>query len=141
MKVHVIGSGYVGLVSGACFASVGNEVVLVAIDKEKIRTLKEGKSPIFEPGLEEMLLANIDAGRLTFSTDTAASVAVADVVFLAVGTPSAEDGSVDLSALLFVCLSFCLLVCLSKIQNIMDKMKPYNFSKNVLHNVDSLDVL
>lgn len=100
MKVHVIGSGYVGLVSGACFASVGNDVVLVDIDKEKIRTLKEGKSPIFEPGLEEMLLANIDAGRLTFSTDTTASVSDADVVFLAVGTPSAEDGSVDLSALM-----------------------------------------
>ena len=99
MKVHVIGSGYVGLVTGACFASVGNQVTLVDIDEAKIKRLQQGESPIFEPGLEEMLTANIAAGRLTFSTDTTATVGGADIVFLAVGTPSAEDGSVDLSAL------------------------------------------
>ena len=94
----MIGSGYVGLVSGACFADFGHEVVCVDKDEAKIAALKAGEIPIFEPGLDALVTRNASAGRISFSTDVAASVAAADAVFIAVGTPSRRgDGHADLS--------------------------------------------
>lgn len=98
MKVSVIGTGYVGLVSGTCFAEIGHEVTCIDIDPKKIEMLKAHKSPIYEPGLTELLERNIKAGRLHFSTGYE-SVANAKSIFLAVGTPSAEDGRADLKYL------------------------------------------
>lgn len=98
MKICMVGSGYVGLVSGAGFAETGNEVVCADIDEEKVRRLQAGEMPIFEPGLDDMIERNVEAGRLTFSSDVAAAVAQASVVFIGVGTPPKNDGSVDVSA-------------------------------------------
>jgi UDPglucose 6-dehydrogenase len=98
MKVSVIGTGYVGLVSGTCFAEIGHDVTCIDIDPKKIDTLKAGKSPIYEPGLTELLERNIKSGRLHFSTSYE-SVKNAKSVFLAVGTPSADDGRADLKYL------------------------------------------
>ncbi len=100
MQLAVIGTGYVGLVAGAGFSDFGNDVHCVDIDAQRIDLLKNGQIPIFEPGLEEVIARNAKAGRLTFSTDTQAAVAGADVVFIAVGTPKAEDGSADLQYVL-----------------------------------------
>ena len=98
MKIAMIGSGYVGLVSGACFADFGHEVVCVDTDASKIEQLNANIMPIFEPGLEALVKSNAKAGRLTFSTDLAASVKNCDAVFIAVGTPSRRgDGHADLS--------------------------------------------
>ncbi|MBK1679137.1 UDP-glucose dehydrogenase family protein [Rhodocyclus tenuis] len=96
MKVTVVGTGYVGLVSGACLAEVGNDVLCLDVDPAKIRILKEGGIPIFEPGLLEMVRRNVAAGRLRFTTDVAESVAHGTIQFIAVGTPPDEDGSADL---------------------------------------------
>lgn len=96
MKVTVIGTGYVGLVSGACLAEVGNDVVCLDIDPEKIRVLRGGNIPIFEPGLLEMVQRNVAAGRLHFTTDVEEAVHHGKVQFIAVGTPPDEDGSADL---------------------------------------------
>jgi UDPglucose 6-dehydrogenase len=96
MKVTIIGTGYVGLVTGACLAEVGNEVFCVDVDVRKIGILNAGGIPIFEPGLEEMVRRNVAAGRLTFSTDIEASVNFGEIQFIAVGTPPDEDGSADL---------------------------------------------
>jgi UDPglucose 6-dehydrogenase len=95
MKVSVIGTGYVGLVSGTCFAEIGHDVTCIDIDTKKITMLREGKSPIYEPGLNDLLERNIKTKRLIFSTDYS-SVKGSRVTFLAVGTPSAEDGRADL---------------------------------------------
>ena len=100
MKISVIGTGYVGLVSGTCLAEVGNDVVCVDIDAAKIRLLEGGGMPIYEPGLEAMVARNRAAGRLSFSTDFAAAMAHGNIVFIAVGTPPAEDGSADLGHVL-----------------------------------------
>ncbi len=98
MKIAMIGSGYVGLVSGACFADFGHDVVCVDKEPAKIESLLAGKMPIYEPGLEGLVAANVRAGRLSFSTDLPSSVADADAVFIAVGTPSRRgDGFADLS--------------------------------------------
>ena len=98
MKITMIGSGYVGLVSGACFADFGHEVVCVDLHQGKIEALRNGKVPIFEPGLEDLIKRNAAAGRISFTTDLAPAVARADVVFIAVGTPSRRgDGHADLS--------------------------------------------
>ena len=99
MNLAVIGSGYVGLVAGACLSDTGNDVTLVDIDPAKIRMLKEGKLPIYEPGLGEIVENNYRQGRLAFTTDLASAVSRSEVVFLAVGTPSAPDGSVDMRAI------------------------------------------
>ena len=99
MKIAMIGTGYVGLVTGTCFADSGNDVVCVDINEAKIEGLRQGKIPIYEPGLSELVLRNSEAGRLTFTTDLAAAVSSCRIVYLAVGTPPAEDGSADLSAL------------------------------------------
>ena len=96
MKVTIIGSGYVGLVTGACLAEQGNNVFCVDVDSKKIEILNSGGVPIYEPGLKEMIERNRAAGRLQFSTDIAASVAHGDIQFIAVGTPPDEDGSADL---------------------------------------------
>ena len=100
MKISVIGTGYVGLVSGACFADVGNNVLCLDINASKIQMLKDGQIPIHEPGLDTMVIANAGAGRLHFSTSYDDAVAHADVIFLAVGTPPDEDGSADLTHIL-----------------------------------------
>ena len=100
MKVTVIGSGYVGLVSGACLSEMGNDVMCVDVDERKIRMLKDGKIPIHEPGLQDMVLRNVAAGRLHFTTDIAASVAHGTLQFIGVGTPPDEDGSADLQYVL-----------------------------------------
>ncbi|MBI1366217.1 MAG: nucleotide sugar dehydrogenase [Alphaproteobacteria bacterium] len=98
MRVAMIGTGYVGLVSGACFADFGHEVVCVDKDRAKIDLLEAGKIPIFEPGLDALVAENVEAGRLSFTTELAAAVAGADAVFIAVGTPSRRgDGFADLS--------------------------------------------
>ncbi|SNX28158.1 UDP-glucose dehydrogenase [Polynucleobacter meluiroseus] len=96
MKVTIIGSGYVGLVTGACLAEQGNNVFCLDLDPKKIEILNSGGVPIYEPGLKEMIERNRAAGRLHFSTDIAASVAHGDIQFIAVGTPPDEDGSADL---------------------------------------------
>ena len=96
MKVTVVGTGYVGLVSGTCLAEVGNDVLCLDVDPEKIRILKEGGIPIFEPGLLDMVKRNVAAGRLRFTTDVAEAVAHGTIQFIAVGTPPDEDGSADL---------------------------------------------
>ena len=100
MKITVIGSGYVGLVSGACLAEVGNDVLCLDVDANKIRILNEGGIPIYEPGLEAMVKRNKEAGRLRFTTDISAAVAHGDIQFIAVGTPPDEDGSADLQYVL-----------------------------------------
>ncbi|MFC5069449.1 UDP-glucose dehydrogenase family protein, partial [Flaviflagellibacter deserti] len=98
MRIAMIGSGYVGLVSGACFADFGHDVICVDKAADKIAALKEGRIPIFEPGLDELVASNVEAGRLSFSTELAEPVAWADVVFIGVGTPSRRgDGHADLS--------------------------------------------
>lgn len=99
MKIAIVGTGYVGLVTGTCFSETGNEVVCVDCDEEKVRTLQSGKSTIYEPGLEELLKRNLAAGRLRFTTDLGSAAGWAKLVFLAVGTPPKDDGSVDLSYL------------------------------------------
>jgi UDPglucose 6-dehydrogenase len=97
MKIVMIGTGYVGLVSGACFSDFGHDVVCVDLDQAKIDGLNAGRMPIFEPGLGELVMSNVKAERLTFTTDTKAAVAGADVVFIAVGTPARKsDGHADM---------------------------------------------
>ena len=99
MKVAVVGTGYVGLVSGTCFADSGADVTCIDIDEAKIEQLNQGKIPIYEPGLSELVLRNAAAGRLHFTTDLPAAVKTAKLVYLAVGTPQGDDGAANLSAL------------------------------------------
>ena len=105
MHVTIFGTGYVGLVTGTCLAEVGNEVVCVDIDADKVARLDRGEVPIFEPGLEDLVAANRATGRLRFTTDAKAAMAHGQVVFIAVGTPPDEDGSADLSHVLGVAAS------------------------------------
>jgi len=102
MKISVFGAGYVGLVTGVCFAEMGNDVVLVDIDPKKVAMLQDGKSPIYEPGLDQMILNNIKAKRISFTTDARTAVVEGDLLFIAVGTPSDVDGSADLKYVLQV---------------------------------------
>ncbi len=98
MKICFVGTGYVGLVSGVCFSDLGNSVICIDKDKEKLARLENGDIPIFEPGLSELVKKNLDAGRLSFSDDLISSIKKSDIVFIAVGTPTAKDGvSADLS--------------------------------------------
>lgn len=99
----MVGTGYVGLVTGTCFADSGNDVTCVDVNPQKIAGLKRGELPIYEPGLQELVLRNARAGRLHFTTDLAAAVRETQLVFLAVGTPQSDDGSADLSAIWAVC--------------------------------------
>ncbi len=98
MRIAVVGTGYVGLVAGVCFADSGHAVVCVDVDAEKIARLQKGQTPIYEPGLDELLAKNIAAERLSFSTDLTAAVKASEVVFIAVGTPQADSGDADLRA-------------------------------------------
>ena len=102
MKISVIGTGYVGLVSGVCFAQMGNKVACVDIDEKKIEKLKQGIIPIYEPGLEDMTLENYKKGTLKFTTDASEAIASSLISFIAVGTPMGEDGSADLQYVLAV---------------------------------------
>ena len=102
MRIGVVGTGYVGLVVGACLAENGNTVVCVDIDEAKVAALRRGEVPIYEPGLEEMIVRNGAEERLRFTTDLAAAVRDSDILFIAVGTPQDEDGSADLKYVLQV---------------------------------------
>src|SRR5581483_8288295 len=95
-RITVIGVGYVGLVTAACFADLGNKVTCVDVIPEKIEKLKRGESPIYEPGLEELIQRNAAAGRLAFTTDYSIAIPGAEFIFVAVGTPSGVDGEADL---------------------------------------------
>ncbi len=98
MKITVVGTGYVGLVTGTCFAELGNDVICVDIDAAKIERLKKGEIPIYEPGLEELVLRNYKEGRLNFSTDLKTAIEACEIIFSAVGTPQGGDDRADLSA-------------------------------------------
>ena len=102
MRVSIFGTGYVGLVTGTCLAEVGNDVMCVDVDAEKVARLERGEIPIFEPGLTPMVIENRGAGRLHFTTDAVRAIAHAEIIFIAVGTPPEEDGSADLSHVLEV---------------------------------------
>jgi len=105
MKLSIVGTGYVGLVTGACFADVGNQVLCVDNDQSKIDLLLAGQIPIYEPGLERLVKANVEQDRLQFTTDISQAVEHAEIIFIAVGTPPDEDGSADLSHVLAVAKS------------------------------------
>src|SRR4030042_5403287 len=102
MKVAMVGAGYVGLVTAACFAEMGNEVTCVDADRAKVEALEQGIIPIYEPGLEDYIRRNTQENRLFFTTDLAAAVQRSLIVFIAVGTPQDRDGSADLSMVLQV---------------------------------------
>ena len=102
MNIAVVGTGYVGLVTGTCFAETGNNVICVDIDENKVARLRNGEIPIFEPGLDLLFERNTKQGRLEFTTNLAAAVENAEVIFLALPTPPGEDGSADLSYILGV---------------------------------------
>src|SRR6185295_16311021 len=102
MNVTIIGTGYVGLVTGACLAEAGHKVVCVDNNEQKVADMKQGISPIYEDGLTDYMRRGIDEGRLEFTTDLAEGVSQAEAIFLALPTPPQEDGSADLSAVLAV---------------------------------------
>jgi len=105
MNITVIGTGYVGLVSGTCFSEMGNSVTCVDIDTHKIDNLNKGIIPIYEPGLESMVLQNVASGNLHFTTNLSTVLAATEIVFIAVGTPMGDDGSADLQYVLAVAKS------------------------------------
>ena len=119
MNLSIIGTGYVGLVTGTCFAEVGHNVICVDCDKKKIDLLQAGEIPIYEPGLKDLVERNVDAGRLSFTDSTAEGVERADVIFIAVPTPPLEDGSVDLSFIELVARE--IADCMSSYKIIVDK--------------------
>ncbi|OUQ16219.1 UDP-glucose 6-dehydrogenase [Lachnoclostridium sp. An14] len=143
MRIAVAGTGYVGLVSGVCFAEMGHEVICVDTDQEKIRTMKKGISPIYEDGLEEMMRRNYMEGRIDYTTDYAAAYRNAQVIFIGVGTPERPDGSADLSYVTQVARqiaesveSDCLVVIKSTVPvGTNDKVEQYikDFLKNDVH--------
>ena len=102
MKISVVGTGYVGLVSGTCFSQTGIDVVCVDVDERKINMLNNGQIPIYEPGLEDIFKYNVEKGRLSFTTSLKDSLVDSEAVFIAVGTPPDEDGSADLKYVLGV---------------------------------------
>ena len=106
MNIAIVGTGYVGLVSGACFSEMGIDVTCVDIDTDKIDRLRRGEIPIYEPGLDELVNRNVEAGRLHFTTDLTECLDNVEVVFSAVGTPPDEDGSADLKYVLEVARTF-----------------------------------
>jgi UDPglucose 6-dehydrogenase len=102
MKISVFGTGYVGLVTGVCFAEMGNDVICMDVDPKKVQMLRDGKSPIYEPGLDQLIHSSIKGGRIQFTTDAQLAVETSDLLFIAVGTPSDVDGSADLKYVLQV---------------------------------------
>ena len=119
MKIAVIGTGYVGLVTGACFSEVGHNVICVDCDEQKIELLQGGGIPIYEPGLEDLVARNVASGRLSFTASTAEGVEKSDVIFIAVPTPPLDDGSVDLSFIEFVARE--IATCMTSYKVIVDK--------------------
>ena len=119
MNISIIGTGYVGLVTGTCFAEVGHNVICVDCDKKKIDLLQAGGIPIYEPGLKDLVEKNVDAGRLSFTDSTAEGVERSDVIFIAVPTPPLEDGSVDLSFIELVARE--IADCIASYKIIVDK--------------------
>jgi len=119
MKIAVVGTGYVGLVAGACFAESGNDVICVDTDEAKVRMLRRGRMPIYEPGLEEMVNRNRQENRLTFTTTLAKAVRESAIIFIAVGTPQGEDGSADLQHVLNVARD--IAKCMNGYKVIVDK--------------------
>ena len=119
MRICVIGAGYVGLVSAVCFAEMGNRVICVEQDAARVAGLAKGQVPIYEPGLEALLKAHLASGQLSFTEHLALGVAQAEIVFIAVGTPSGEDGSADLSHVLAV--ADALGACLQRSCIVVDK--------------------
>ncbi|MDD4002235.1 MAG: nucleotide sugar dehydrogenase, partial [Bacteroidales bacterium] len=122
MRTVIVGTGYVGLVTGTCFAEMGIDVICVDIDHKKIENLRKGISPIYEPGLDELIEKNVAKGRLKFSTNIADCIEGTDVIFSAVGTPPDEDGSADLKYVLDVAKqigenmnNYCLVVTKSTV--------------------------
>lgn len=142
MKIVVAGTGYVGLVTGACLSEVGHSVTCVDIDDKKVELMKKGISPIYEPGLEELLKKNFDEGRLNFTTDYKNAYKDADVVFIGVGTPEREDGSANLDYVFNVCRQIaenvennCLVVVKSTVPiGTNDKVEEY-LRENIVKNV------
>lgn len=102
MRISVIGTGYVGLVTGACFAHMGNNVLCVDVDREKIDLLRQGRLPLYEPGLKELVDSNVNKRRLSFSDSTSEAVRAGEFIFIAVGTPMGEEGSADVQHVLDV---------------------------------------
>jgi UDPglucose 6-dehydrogenase len=115
-NIGVIGTGYVGLVSGTCFAATGNQVTCVDIVEEKVKKLRQGISPIFEPGLERLLKRNIDEGRLKFTTDLKDAVLNCSIIFLCLPTPPNEDGSADLQHVMHVASDIADIMIEEKIE-------------------------
>ncbi|MCR4674111.1 MAG: UDP-glucose/GDP-mannose dehydrogenase family protein [Lachnospiraceae bacterium] len=136
MKVAVVGTGYVGLVTGTCLADYGNDVFCVDVMKDKIENLKKGIIPIFEPGLEEMVLENYNAGRLRFTTDIKEALYKSDICFIAVGTPMGEDGSADLQYVLAVAKS--IGKCMNHHTYVVDKSTvPVGTAKKVRETIQA----
>ncbi len=94
MKIAIVGTGYVGLITGTCFANAGNDVTCLDIDPKKVKTLRKGKAPFFEPGLSEMMTKSINAGRLHFTDDPTTAYIDANIIFICVGTPTGMDSVV-----------------------------------------------
>ena len=117
MRVSIVGSGYVGLVSGAGLAQVGHNVICMDIDPDRVALLRNGQSPIFEPGLEKLLRENAEQGRLQFTTDMQKAVDHAEVAIIAVGTPPQEDGSADLGHVLAVARASGITVDAGKVND------------------------
>lgn len=142
MKIVVAGTGYVGLVTGACLSEVGHSVTCVDIDENKVAIMKKGISPIYEPGLDELLQRNYSEGRLNFTTDYAREYKEADVVFIGVGTPEREDGSANLDYVFGVCKQIaenvkkdCLVVVKSTVPiGTNDKIEEY-LNENILNSI------
>ena len=110
MKISIVGAGYVGLVTGGCLAELGHQVMCIDSDAAKVATLNSAGLPIYEPGLQELMARNRAEGRIQFTTDMAQAVEHGEVIFIAVGTPSKEDGSADLQHVLAVANQQCLWV-------------------------------
>mgnify|MGYP001358891665 CR=1 FL=1 len=135
MKIAVVGTGYVGLVTGTCFAETGNDVVCVDIDAQKVASMKAGNIPIYEPHLDVLFERNIKAGRLAFTTSLSEAVADATLIFLALPTPPGEDGSADLSYVLGVAGELGKMIKDYKV--IIDKIVQIeNIGRNSIHIID-----
>ena len=143
MRIVVAGTGYVGLVTGACLSEIGHNVTCVDIDENKVTMMKEGISPIYEPGLDELLKKNHDEGRLNFTTDYKNAYKNAEIVFIGVGTPEREDGSANLDYVFTVCKEIaeniendCLVVVKSTVPiGTNDRVEAY-LRENVINNVN-----
>jgi UDPglucose 6-dehydrogenase len=153
MNITVTGAGYVGLVTGACLAELGHQVICIDIQKEKIDLLQNGISPFFEPGLEPLIEKNVSSGRLHFTTDPSLAYPKAEIIFIAVGTPEKRDGSVDLSYINAVCYTIAdhieqdVIVCTKstvpvgtnhEIIQIINRYKPRHLNVDVVANPEFL---